>query len=111
MDGGKLLVGTVKNIVECETKAGLCASNAVSSGIDMKLNVSGNIGIADAMCRTVRQWEDDERLLVGTRKECDRKGGRAMRKCDSFDELLSPKLKQNLKFKSFGSGRKIGTLV
>ena len=48
---------------------------------------------------------------MGTRKECDRKGGRAMRKCDSFDELLSPKLKQNLKFKSFGSGRKIGTLV
>ena len=77
----------------------------------MKLNVSGNIGIADAMCGTVRQREDGERLLVGTVKECARKGGRAVRKCESIDEILSLKLKQNLKFKSFGSGRKIGTFV
>ena len=59
----------------------------------------------------MRQFEYGERLSVGTRKEYVRRSGRAVKKCDIFDDLLSPKLKQNLKLSSFGSGRKIGTLL
>ena len=66
----------------------------------------GNIGIVNDECGTEMAGYEGDQLVTWKHEG---KGDSMWRKSSRSEECLSPSLKQNLKLKSFGSGKKSGT--
>ena len=101
---GRLLVRTgMRKSIENLKQTGILNDEVGGAG---KAQYCGNIGTVHDECGTEMAGDEGGQLLAwkheGKRDSMWRNGSRSK-------ECLSPSLKQNLKLKSFGSGKKTGT--